>query len=97
MSKCATVTAVVNQKGGTGKTTTCENLGVGLVNEGKKVLIVDTDPQGSLTIAMGYPRPDELQDTLSDLMAKVLRDEKIQPGEGIRHALYYLRWPQNRP
>ncbi len=85
MSKRATVTAVVNQKGGTGKTTTCENLGIGLANEGKKVLLVDTDPQGSLTIAMGYPRPDELQDTLSDLMAKVLRDEKIQPGEGIRH------------
>ena len=70
MSNKATVIAVVNQKGGTGKTTTCENLGIGLANEGKKVLLVDTDPQGSLTIALGNPRPDDLPVTLTDLMAK---------------------------
>ncbi len=82
MSK-ATVMAVVNQKGGTGKTTTCENLGIGLANEGKKVLLVDTDPQGSLTIALGNPRPDDLPVTLTDLMAKVMQDQPLLPGEGI--------------
>lgn len=51
MSK-ATVMAVVNQKGGTGKTTTCENLGIGLAKEGKRVLLVDTDPQASLVNAL---------------------------------------------
>ena len=83
MSNKATVIAVVNQKGGTGKTTTCENLGIGLVNEGKKVLLVDTDPQGSLTIALGNPRPDDLPVTLTDLMAKIMQDQPPLPKEGI--------------
>lgn len=85
MAKKATVMAVVNQKGGTGKTTTCENLGVGLAMEGKKVLVVDTDPQASLTISLGYPVPDELPTTLSDLMGKVMTEQAIEPGEGILH------------
>ena len=85
MSHRATVIACVNQKGGTGKTTTCENLGIGLAAEGKKVLVVDTDPQGSLTIALGYPRPDELPITLTDMMQKVMLEETIAPGEGIIH------------
>lgn len=83
MSNKATVIAVVNQKGGTGKTTTCENLGIGLANEGKKVLLVDTDPQGSLTIALGNPRPDDLPVTLTDLMAKIMQDQPPSPKEGI--------------
>lgn len=82
MSK-ATVMAVVNQKGGTGKTTTCENLGIGLAREGKRVLLVDTDPQGSLTIALGHSRPDDLPVTLTDLMAKVMQDQPLSPKEGI--------------
>ena len=85
MTQKATVIAVVNQKGGTGKTTTCENLGIGLAMEGKKVLVVDVDPQSSLTISMGWPKPDELDTTLATLMGKVLEDKPIQPGEGILH------------
>ena len=53
--------------------------------EGKKVLLVDTDPQGSLTISMGWQQPDELPTTLSTLMQKAMNDQSIQPGEGILH------------
>lgn len=81
----AVVLAVSNQKGGTGKTTTCENLGIGLAQEGKKVLLVDTDPQASLTVALGYPRPDDLSFTLSDAMEKIMTEQPIAPGEGLLH------------
>ena len=53
--------------------------------EGKKVLLVGTDPQGSLTISMGWQQPDELPTTLSTLMQKAMNDQPIQPGEGILH------------
>lgn len=79
------VIAVVNQKGGTGKTQSTENLGVGLVNEGKKVLLIDMDPQGSLTISLGYPRADEISITISDIMAKIINEEAIAQQEGILH------------
>ena len=61
------IIAISNQKGGTGKTTTTVNLGIGLANEGKKVLLIDYDAQGSLTQCLGYPNPDELSVTISNL------------------------------
>ena len=85
MKEKPTVIAVVNQKGGTAKTTTVENLGIGLAREGKKVLLVDTDPQGSLTISLGYPRPDELDITLFDLLNKTINEDSVSAGEGILH------------
>lgn len=68
-----TITALCNQKGGVGKTTSCLNLGVGLAQEGKKVLLVDCDPQGSLTISIGCAQPDSLQDTPSLSQAQRLK------------------------
>ncbi len=81
----AQIIAVVNQKGGVGKSTTCANLGVGLAQAGKKVLAVDADPQASLSISLGHHKPDELPTTLSNMMGKVLMDQPIAPGEGILH------------
>ena len=74
MAQKATVIAITNQKGGTGKTTTCENLGVGLAMEGKKVLLVDEDPHSSLTISMAWPKADEPAPPLSTLSATVPED-----------------------
>ena len=79
------VIACINQKGGTGKSATAENLGIGLANEGKKVLLIDLDPQGSLTISLGYPQPDEIATTVTDIMNKIVTEKPISEGEGILH------------
>ena len=81
----AQIIATTNQKGGVGKTTTTFNLGVGLAMLGKKVLLVDGDPQSSLTICTGYRNPDELTDTLSTVMMAEIEDRSIPPNLGILH------------
>ena len=70
------VIAIANQKGGVGKTTTCVNLGIGLAREGKKVLLVEADAQGSLSISLGIQEPDELEMTLVQILGKVINEEE---------------------
>ena len=67
MRQCKVI-AVENQKGGTGKSTTVLNLGVGLVRHGKMVMLIDADPQGSLSISLGIARPEDLDITLATVI-----------------------------
>lgn len=81
------VIAVSNRKGGVGKTVSCVNLGIGLAQVGKKVLLIDADPQGSLTISLGYEEPDEMEYSLATLMLNlnIVNDEKLNIDKTILH------------
>lgn len=80
------VIAVANQKGGVGKTTTSVNLGIGLARNGKRVILIDADAQGSLTASLGYREPDRMENTLAAVLGKIINEEEIDAAEGIlRH------------
>ena len=64
------VIAIANQKGGVGKTAVSSNLSVGLAMNGKKVMVIDADPQGNLTSSLGIDNADELENTLASFIER---------------------------
>lgn len=82
MERKCKVIAVINQKGGVGKTTTAVHLGVGLADAGYSVLLIDTDPQGNLAKSLGYD-PDELELTIANIYDKLIREEEVYPDDGV--------------
>lgn len=81
------VISVSNQKGGIGKSSVVSNLGIGLARHGKKVLLIDADPQGSLTASLGYQEPDDIRITLATIMTCVINEEEFPNDYVIYHTI----------
>ena len=79
------VISVANQKGGVGKSTSVYCIGAGLAMEGKKVLLMDVDPQGDLTKMLGLRKPHELPQTLGNVMNDVIGGIPPNGHTEIRH------------
>ena len=84
-SKTCKISALCNQKGGVTKTTTTANLGIGLAMQGKKVLLVDIDPQADLTASLGWRDTDSRPITLATIMERAMNDEEVNPISAILH------------
>ena len=83
--KMGKIMVIINRKGGCGKSFTAMSLGVGLARKGKKVLIIDTDNQHSLTISMGVTEPDKLPVTIASVIMDIIAKKEIDPAAGIIH------------
>ena len=85
MRQTTKIVALCNQKGGVGKSVTAVNLGIGLAQKGKRVCLIDMDSQASMTASLGYQNPDQMENTLADILGHIISDEPVSPGEGIIH------------
>ena len=81
----ATIYCLCNQKGGCAKTVSSISIGIGLAREGRRVLLVDVDSQGSMTASLGYQQPDQMETTLSAILGGIITDKPLPPGSGILH------------